>query len=282
MVRDMQLVALNDSQFRRLSEFIESEVGIKMPPTKRIMLESRLRKRLRVLGIDSFEEYIEYVFSSHAGEIIHMIDVVTTNKTDFFRESQHFDYMTDTLLPEEYGKGWGRGSKLKVWSAASSTGEEAYTLAIVLSEFARDNPGFDYRILGTDISTAVLDAARKGVYRADRIDPVDPVLRRRYFLKSRNPDSGLVRVRADLRRRAQFHRLNLMHERYPIRDKFHIIFCRNVIIYFERPRQMELLNRLYQHLIPGGYLFLGHSESLAGMSLPVETVAPTIYRRVEW
>lgn len=277
----MQPVALNDLQFRKLSEFIETEVGIKMPPSKRIMLESRLRKRLRALDVESFDEYIDHVFSHHGGEIVHMIDVVTTNKTDFFRESQHFDYITDNILPKEFANGWGRDSKLKAWSAASSTGEEAYTMAIVFAEFARGNPGFDFRILGTDISTAVLDAARKGVYREDRIDPVDPELRRRYFLKSRNRDSGLVRVRADLRKRAQFHRLNLMSEKFPVRDSFHIIFCRNVIIYFERARQIELLKRLYNHLLPGGYLLLGHSESLAGMSLPVETVAPTIYRRVE-
>lgn len=277
----MELVALNDSQFRRLSEFIETEVGIKMPATKRIMLASRLRKRLRALDIKTFDEYIDYVFSDHGGEIVHMIDVVTTNKTDFFRESRHFDYLEETLLPTEFARGWGRDGVFKIWSAASSTGEEAYTLAIVLSEFARKNGGFDFRILGTDISTAVLDAARKGVYQASRIEPVDPALRRRYFLKSKDPESDLVRVSADLRRRAQFHRLNLMHKRYPIRDKFHVIFCRNVIIYFERSRQIELLMRLYDHLVPGGYLFLGHSESLAGMSIPVQSVAPTIYRRVE-
>ncbi len=277
----MQLAALSESQFRRLSTFIETEVGIKMPDNKRIMLESRLRKRLRALSIESFDQYVDFVFSAHGDEIIHMIDVVTTNKTDFFREPQHFSFLRSQVLPTARTKGWGYGEKFKVWSSASSTGEEAYTLAIVLAEYARENPGFDFRILGTDISTAVLDAARKGVYRADRVESVDMALRRRYFLRSRDRASDLVRVRADLRKRAQFHRLNLMNERYPIRDRFHVIFCRNVIIYFERPRQVELLQRLYDHLLPGGFLFLGHSESLAGMTLPVQSVAPTIYQRVE-
>ncbi|MFW5694233.1 MAG: CheR family methyltransferase [Alkalispirochaeta sp.] len=275
----MSSVSLSEEQFRRLSRFIETEVGIKMPPAKRIMLESRLQKRLRALDLGSFDEYVRHVFDHDGDEIIHMIDVVTTNKTDFFREADHFSFLRDHILPEHVPEGWGEQSPLKAWSAASSTGEEAYTLGIVLAEFQRLNPRFDFRILGTDISTAVLATARKGVYPISRIDPVEQALRKRYFLRSRDTAAELVRVKPVLRQRTSFHRMNLMAPTFPIRDRFHIIFCRNVIIYFERPRQEELLRKLYNYLLPGGFLFLGHSETLAGIDLPVESVAPTVYRR---
>ena len=271
--------SLNDKQFRRLSEFIEGEVGIKMPANKRIMLEGRLRKRLKALGMSNFEEYVEHVFSEDDGEIVHMIDVVTTNKTDFFREPEHFRYLQDKLIPTHLSDGWGVDLPFKVWSAAASTGEEAYSLAIVLSEFGRMERGFRYRILGTDISTAVLHTAQKGVYPANRIAPVALELRKRYFLRSRDREAELVRVRAEIRKNVVFHRLNLMIPQYPLQDRFQVIFCRNVIIYFDRPRQEALLRRLYNFLVPGGYLFLGHSESLAGINLPLVSVAPTIYQR---
>lgn len=277
----MSSISLNDEQFRRLSRFIEGEVGIKMPPAKRIMLESRLQKRLRALQLATFDEYITHVFDHDGDEIIHMIDVVTTNKTDFFREADHFIFLRDHILPEKFAEGWGESSPLKAWSAAASTGEEPYTLAIVLAEFRRQNPRFDYRILGTDISTAVLATAKKGVYPAGRIDPVEQALRKRYFMRSRDAAAELVRVKPILRQRTAFHRMNLMAPSFPVRDRFHIIFCRNVIIYFDRPRQEELLRKLYNYLVPGGYLFLGHSETLAGIDLPVESVAPTVYRRPE-
>lgn len=277
----MQNETLNDKEFRRLSEFIEGEVGIKMPANKRIMLEGRLRKRLKALKMSSFGEYVEHVFNNDDGEIVHMIDVVTTNKTDFFREPEHFRYLQHTLIPRHRGDGWGVDQPLKLWSAAASTGEEAYSMAITLAEVRREEPRFQYRILGTDISTAVLHTAQKGVYPLDRIASIDRGLRDRYFLRSRNRDAALVRVRSELRRRVAFHRLNLMIPDYPIADRFHVIFCRNVIIYFDRPRQIALLQRLHRFLVPGGYLFLGHSESLAGINLPFESVAPTVYQRLE-
>ncbi len=270
---------LNERHFRRLSEFIENEVGIKMPATKRVMLEGRLRKRLRALGMSSFDEYVEHVFSRDDGEIVHMIDVVTTNKTDFFREPDHFRYLQEQLIPRHLPEGWGLNEPFKVWSAASSTGEEAYTLAIVLNEVAQNRRDFRYRILGTDISTAVLHTAQKAVYPAARVRPVDARLQKKYFLRSRDRDAELVRVRPELRRNVVFHRLNLMTPEFPIADRFHVIFCRNVIIYFDRPRQEAILSRLYSFLVPGGYLFLGHSESMAGLNLPLVSVAPTVYQR---
>lgn len=274
---------LTTEQFSVLSGFVESELGIRMPPAKRIMLESRLQKRLRALGLDDFQAYIDFVFddSQKEAELLHMIDAVTTNKTDFFRESDHFDYLTDRLLPERYEQGWGRTHPLRVWSTASSTGEEPYTLAMVLEEFREGRRDFNYGILGTDISTRALDHGRRAVYTEERIEPVAHGLRKKYFLRSKDRSSRLVRVRPELRRRVQFHRLNLMHDDYGIDDRFEVIFCRNVIIYFERPTQYRLLTHLYEYLVPGGYLFLGHSETLAGMELPLYSVAPTIYRKAE-
>ena len=278
----MSSISLDQKQFTRLSTFIETELGIKMPPAKRVMLESRLQKRLRALGLTDFDAYIRHVFEHEGDEIIHMIDVVTTNKTDFFREPDHFVFLADHVLPHALERGWGDGRNFfKAWSAASSTGEEAYTLAVVMGEFRRINPRFDFRILGTDISSAVLATARKAVYPAHRIDPVRPELRKRYFMRSRNGEDPLVRVKPALRERVQFHRMNLMAARFPVQDRFHVIFCRNVIIYFDRQRQEELLRKLYDYLVPGGLLFLGHSETLAGMDLPVTSVAPTVYRRPE-
>jgi chemotaxis protein methyltransferase CheR len=272
---------LTTEQFSVLSTFVESELGIRMPPAKRIMLESRLQKRLRALSLESFQDYIEFVFSDSQkdAELLHMIDAVTTNKTDFFRESDHFDYLSQRLLPERYAAGWGRQRPLKVWSTACSTGEEPYTLAMVLEEFRAEHQGFNYGILATDISTRALEHGKAAVYTEERVDPVPQPLRKKYLLRSKDRTARLVRVRPELRKRVQFHRLNLMHESYDIRERFDVIFCRNVIIYFERPTQYRLLTHLYEYLSPGGYLFLGHSETLAGMELPLQSVAPTIYRK---
>ncbi len=273
--------ALTDEQFTRLSRFIESELGIRMPPAKKIMLESRLQKRVRALRLNSFEEYLDFVFheDQQDAELIHMIDAVTTNKTDFFRESDHFDVLLQRLLPTHYQEGWGRRSPLRAWSTACSSGEEPYTMAMVFSEFAAENPDFSFNILATDISSNALDRGRRGVYPEERISPVPQEYRKRYLLRSKDRAAGLVRVKPELRQAVTFHRLNLMHQEYGIRERFEIIFCRNVIIYFERPTQYRLLRHLYDYLAPGGYLFLGHSETLTGMDLPLQGVAPTIYRK---
>lgn len=273
---------LTDRQFQRLQEFIEGELGIRMPPVKKVMLESRLQKRLRLLRIGEFEAYLDLAFSEEerAGELIHLIDVVTTNKTDFFREPDHFDILRRRLLPEMYlNEGIGRREPLQIWSAASSTGEEPYTLAMVLAEFARENGDFEFRILGTDISTRVLEAGRKAIYPEERVAPVPEELRKRYLLRSKEKERRLVRIRPELRRLVSFQRQNLMDDRYQVKGPFDVVFCRNVIIYFERPNQERILTRLVRHLKPGGFLFLGHSETLAGMNLSLVSVAPTVYRK---
>jgi chemotaxis protein methyltransferase CheR len=251
-----------------------------MPNEKRTMLEGRLMKRLRAHKIKSFEQYCDYVFSPEGmeKEIIHMINVVSTNKTDFFREPAHFEFLYDTALPEFHQK--NKGEPLKIWSSACSSGEEPYTIAMVISEYAKQlgNP-LPYQIFGTDISSDILERAQMGVYKDERIIDVPLSYKRKYFMANKDPLKKLVRVVPELRRNASFMRLNLMDPTYPITEKFHVIFCRNVLIYFDRPTQEAVINKLCQHLVPGGYFFLGHSESATGMQVPLTPLKPTIFRR---
>lgn len=273
---------LSNDDFSRLSQFIYKQCGIKMPMTKKTMLEARLQKRLRGLGMRSFRDYCDYLFSPQGiqQELVQMIDLVTTNKTDFFREPDHFDYLQQRVLPEWVQKhGGGIGRRLMVWSAGCSTGEEPYTLAMVLNEFAESCAGFKFQILGTDISTRVLEKARTAIYEEDRVEPVPMPMKRKYLLRSRDKGSGLVRIAPELREKVQFRRLNFMDSDFGIRESIDIIFCRNVIIYFDRPTQERLLNHFYSHMTPGGYIFMGHSETLNGLDVPLITVHPTIYKK---
>jgi len=275
---------LSKNEFQHLSEFIQSEYGIKLPPAKKIMLESRLQKRLRKLGIQEFSEYIDYVFTPEgtASELVNMVDVITTNKTDFFREPHHFEYLTETALPQLIQLDQaGVRRPLKVWSAGCSSGEEPYTLAIVLSEFAEAHPPFTFNILATDLSSRVLEAGSLGIYEKHKIEPIPLNLRKKYLLRSKDSNLDIVRIAPVLRGKAHFKRLNLLEEHYPLHEIMDIIFFRNVIIYFSRGNQEKIINRICRHLRPGGYIFMGHSETLVNMNVPLQQVRPTIYRRLE-
>jgi chemotaxis protein methyltransferase CheR len=245
------------------------------------MVQSRLLRRVRDLGLHSVEQYGEYFFAlANGGEREQFINAITTNKTDFFREPAHFDFLTSTALPALARAGAGSfGGCLKVWSAGCSSGQEPYTLAMVLSEYALARPGFDYAILATDISTKVLEQARSGIYPEPQIAPVPPELRRKYLWRSRNRADALVRIVPELRRRITFHQLNFMDGDYRIRDIFDVVFFRNVLIYFDRPTQEAAIDKICRNLAPGGYLFVGHSESLAGLDVPVEPVHTTVFRK---
>ena len=266
--------------FERFSAFIWSECGIKMPPGKKTMLEARLRKRLRAHGLETFEEYCEFVFGPGGLEVelVHLLDVVTTNKTDFFRDEAQFAYLLDTVIPALARR--RRGSPaLEIWSAGCSTGEEPWTIAMTCEEHRRTEPGFAYRIVATDLSTRVLAAAARGVYREERAAAIPEVLRRRYLLRSRDRVHGLVRVVPELRARVSFRRVNLRQPPFPVRGDLDVIFCRNVLIYFDREFQRDLLAEFSARLAPGGYLFLGHTESIQGMGLPLEGLGGSIHRR---
>jgi chemotaxis protein methyltransferase CheR len=266
--------------FKRFSEYIHAEFGIKMPATKKTMLEARLQKRLRALGLSTHKQYCEYVFSQEGmeSELIHLIDVVTTNTTHFFREPKHFEIMSDIVLPELW-RLHGSRKEIKVWSAGCSTGEEPYTLAMVLAEFAEQHQGFRYNILATDISTDVLAQAARAVYAEDKVESIPMALKKKYLLRSKDRSKRLVRMDKSLRSRIEFRRLNFV-ENFDLREVKDIIFCRNVVIYFDRATQEQLFKKFCRHMGPNSFLFIGHSESLTGMNLPLEAVAPTVYRRV--
>lgn len=268
---------LSDTEFAKLSKFIFSEYGIKMPPEKKIMLQSRLQKRLRALGIDTFKTYIDHVFSPEgSSEIIHMIDVVSTNKTDFYRESAHFDYLRSNVLVQLFEE----KRNIKLWSAGCSSGPEVYTLAIELSEFAESNAGFDFSILGTDISTQMLKKAAAAIYPEDMVSMIPLELKRKYLLKSKDKTQKLVRVVKELRQKTRYQRVNFMDKTYAVDNQFDIIFCRNVLIYFDRPTQENVINKLCTHLRTGGFFFLGHSESITSIDVPLKQLKPTVYVKI--
>jgi len=273
---------MSDSDFSLFSELIQNTCAIKMPTVKKTMLEARLRKRLRVLGLFSFREYWKYLNSPQGkqDELVHMIDVVTTNKTDFFREPAHIEYLYNTALPDLIArKGSGKQAGLRVWSAGCSTGKEAYTLAMIMTEYSRARGKMDFSILGTDISTDALEKAARGVYEREKADMIPADFRKKYLLKSRDKSKRLIRVIPEIRSLITFGRLNFLDENYGFSRPFDVIFCRNVIIYFDRENQQRILENICRHLVAGGYLFTGHSETLHGMKLPIKPLAPSVYRK---
>jgi len=271
--------SLSQADFKRLAEFIHGYSGIKMPPTKKTMLEGRLRRRLREHRMGSFSEYCDYLFKQDGieSEAIHLIDVVTTNKTDFFREPAHFDFMVDKALPGFVKEG---RRQLRIWSSACSIGAEPYTIAMLLEEFCQQQRGMDYSIFGTDLCTQVLAEALMGIYPASMIEPVPVALRQRHVMVARDRARAVVRMAPHLRSKLSLARVNLMDAKYAAPRDFDMIFCRNLLIYFDKPTQAAVLQRLCTHLRPGGYLFLGHSETIVGVDLPVRTVSGTVFQRI--
>lgn len=272
---------ISAADYARLRRLIYDEAGIALGSERTTMLEVRIRRRLKELAIPSYREYCHYLFSGEGREreLVPLIDVVTTNKTDFFRESGHFDFLTAKALPA-FSAATAHRRPMLVWSAGCSTGEEPYTLAIVLNEYALTHPGFSFRILATDISTAVLRKAAAAIYASDAVRPVPPALKVKYLMRSREPGSPRVRMVPELRRLVEFRRLNFMDADYGLSSPVDAIFCRNVIIYFDRPTQQRILGKLAVCLVPDGFLFVGHAETLHDMNLPLAPVAPSLYRKV--
>ncbi len=267
--------------FERLRRFIEERSGIQLLPSKKVMLESRLRKRLVELGLESFRAYAEYLFSpeGQGREVPYLIDLVTTNKTDFFRDPHHFEFLTREALPGlEKEQGAGTARRLVIWSAGCATGEEPFTTAMVVLDYSLARPYYDFLILGTDISHGAVETARRGIYNEERASPVPEVLRKRYFLRSRNRGKGLLRMAPAVRERVKFRQLNLMHD-FGMREPMDIIFCRNVLIYFDRETQRALIQRILRQMRVGGYLFVGPAETLLERGLPIRQAAPAVFRK---
>ena len=271
---------LSNADFQRLSEFIYDELGIKISASKRTMLTGRLTRRLRALKIATINEYCDFLFTIEGKQLehIHLFDAITTNKTDFFREDNHFDLLAGKLLPQ-WQEGLHENRKFRIWSAGCSSGEEPYTMAMVLDDYARKSQrqSFDFDIIATDISTRVLEHARKAVYHSDRVEPVPAMFRTKYLLRNKDTSNPLVRIVPTLRKKVRFGRVNFMDTSFNMPHKMDVVFCRNVIIYFDKKTQEQLMRKFCQNLHPGGHLFLGHSESIHGFDVPLVQIAPTVY-----
>lgn len=273
----MGKITTKDYNFIR--DLVYQETRINLGDSKRELVSARLGKRLRANNLGSYTDYCQ-LLQSHkdSGELYHLIDAISTNHTFFFREINHFNYLNSNILPDFASGQLGSGKELKIWSCACSTGEEPYSLAVSLEEFFGKKPGLDWKINCSDISNRVLDFASKGIYDQERLKNVKAEWLKRYFQKGEKQMDGYYRVRPELSRKIDFQRVNLFAPKYPWYEKFHVIFCRNVMIYFDRETQQELVGRLAQHLVPGGYLLIGHAESLAGIQHPYQSIKPAIYK----
>ena len=266
---------ISTEEFQRFRTLIYDESGITLNDQKQGLVASRLSKRLRDLGLSTFSEYYDQVTrDSSREEFTRMLDLISTNKTDFFREPKHFDFLREEILPQ-----LGQEKRIRIWSSACSTGEEPYTIAMTLYDGVSDPTQWDCKILASDLSTRVLAKAAAGVYDAERVHDVPSETVKRHFLRGRGASDGVLKVKPHLSAMVQFRRLNLMDEQFPIKSPLDLIFCRNVMIYFDRPTQERLVNKFHRYLKPGGHLFIGHSESLQWVTHPFTVVAPTIYRK---
>lgn len=266
---------------RLLTDLVYHHSRIRVGPDKQPMLANRLRRRLRALGFDSFDAYCDLLLSPQGpDEIEHLVDLISTNHTGFFREPDHFTFLTSRILPELVPQLAATSAPLRIWSAAASSGEEPYTLAMVLAEYFRVSPvSVPWRIEASDISRRMLDQAQQGIYRLDARHTLAPELLRRYFQRGVGVRAGTCRVKAELRERVRFQRINLFQAEYPVPHDQHMILCRNVMIYFDPPSRGVLVHKLARHLAPGGYLVIGHSESLLGLRHELESVRQSIFRK---
>jgi chemotaxis protein methyltransferase CheR len=272
---------LEDEDYRFICDLVYQRSRIHLGKDKKVLVTSRLSKRLRALKLASYREYCQFL-RSNAGEdeLTILIDRISTNHTHFYREMKHFDFLREKFLPAWKARPTGKNEPLRVWSAASSTGEEPYTIAIHLAEHLAAAESGVWQIDATDISTRVLEIARQGVYESDRLAGISPDMLRRHFQKGQGDWAGSFRVKDSLRQRVNFHHLNLLEPNYPFTKPFDIIFCRNVMIYFDRPTQETHVSYLTARLVSGGYLFVGHSESLSGVKHSLRLVQPAIYLKL--
>lgn len=274
-------VPLSAEAYRTLVALIYQHSRIRLGPDKQPMLANRLRRRLRTLGLASHDEYCALLQSRDGlDEIEHLLDLISTNHTRFFREPEHFSFLTQQILPELAPRLASEGNPLRLWSAAAASGEEPYTLAMVVAEFFRDRAFADWQVDASDISQRVLDHGRQGIYPLEIGESLPPDLLKRYFQRGVDARAGTVRVKTELRNRVRFQRINLFQADYPVPPDQHVIFCRNVMIYFDPPSRATVIRKLTHHLAPGGYLVIGHSESLMGIPHDLESIQQGVYRRV--
>lgn len=268
---------LGEREFRQISSLAYRIARLNLHEGKKLLVQNRLSKRLRALGIGSFKEYLDYL-ESNPDELRLMVDCLTTNFTRLFREPEHFEFLREEVIP------WLESlpeKRIRLWSAGCSSGEEPYSIAIFLREHMQDLEARDLLILATDISVKALSRAREGVYREDQLRDCPAQWRHKYFTRFRDGGEKYYRVSPSISRLIRFHYLNLA-DPWPMKGPFHVIFCRNVMIYFDRETQEELVHRFHDYLVPGGYFFVGHSESLARIHNPFKYCKPSVYQKVAY
>lgn len=271
---------LSEAEFKRIQTFMLESLGIKLSPIKIVMVNSRLIKRLKSTGITNFKDYLDYAMSQEgkkSGEFECMIDELTTHKTEFFRESEHFNFLRDRILPNVKADQY---NTFKIWSAGCSTGEEAYTMAITLNEFQLSNPGFDYTIFATDISNASVMKAFRAIYNKEAVKSMNQNLVKKYFLAGKDDNESKVRVVKNLREKVHFSILNLVDDYFFQNNSLDVVFCRNTLIYFDDQSKREVVQKLIDKVKPGGYFFVGLSETVTQYSTAIKQVSPSVYVKI--
>lgn len=271
---------LSLEEFKQFRDLIYDQSGINLNDTKQGLLKSRLRKRMATLEVDSYSHYFDFVNKDRTGkELTILIDSISTNVTSFFREIKHFHFLENTIIPNIVNSKKSPGGEVRVWSSACSSGEEPYSILFSLLENKALPSTWRIKMLATDISTRILATAKEGFYEQRKINTVPKVMLTKYFKKEGGSNPDYYHVKEDIRSKIAFKRFNLMTPRFPFKKKFNFIFCRNVMIYFDIPTRETLVNKFYEHLDDGGYLLIGHSETLSGIDHKFKYIEPTIYRK---
>jgi len=278
-IRSAQLVEIKDEEFNKLRSLIYKNIGINLTEEKRTLLMGRLQKTLKSLNFTNFSQYYEYLVADKTGDALsNLANTISTNHTFFWREKEHFDFFQSTALPEIAARAKQNNTNdIRIWCAGCSTGEEPYTLGFTMMEFfGQEYKKWDAGVLATDISAKVLEYAIKGVYPSDRVKMLPDKIINKYFNKTK---SGDYEVKEELKREILYRRFNLMNQKFPFKKRFDAIFCRNVMIYFDNPTRETLVNKFYDLLVPGGYLFIGHSESLNRNATKFSYIQPALYKK---
>jgi chemotaxis protein methyltransferase CheR len=273
---------LTDEDFLYLSNLANDMAGIKLSEAKRELVYGRVTKRLRALDLDSFKEYCDLLKdnSDDSEEFTHFINAITTNVTSFFRENHHFEYLANDFLPEIIRKNANTNQpRMRIWSAGCSSGMEPYSIAMVLRENIKNIESWDIKILATDLDSNILDVARNGIYSNDKVTELPAQRRNKWFRSGKGENEGTIKICSEIRNMVSYNQLNLTEE-WPMRGPFDAIFCRNVTIYFDKETRVKLLDRFAEHLKPEGILFVGHSESLFGLTSRFATIGKTMHKKI--
>ena len=275
--------SMSDAEFARYRKLIYSRAGICLTPPKKALLEARLSRRLRELGLESFFDYYECIEADQSGsELVQLLDRVATNETHFFREPRQFEFLETTLLPDWLAQGDAgvRPRHVRLWSAGCSTGEEPYSLAMMLLDHLPPARGWKLEIVGTDLSSRAVEAAQRAIWPIAKAKEIPDKYLKRFMLKGVGAQTACMKAGAEIRSIVRCLNLNLNAESYPLPGGFDLIFCRNVMIYFDAPTRARVVERLLRHMAPGGYLFVGHAESLTGSCAQLRHVVPTVYTQM--